>query len=87
MALSVEQALKGDVMLLLRVFASGNSKISNPLWLLNSSPNHTPWREREYLTINIDDPVLCNSPLREELEFSKTWVSKSYIKTQAFIFA
>lgn len=62
MALSVEQALKGDVMLLLRVFASGNSKISNPLWLPNSSPNHTPWHEREYLTINVDDPVLCNSP-------------------------
>lgn len=62
MALSVETALKDDGMLLLRVFASGNSKISNPLQLPSSSPNHTPWHEREYLTVNVDDPVLYNSP-------------------------
>lgn len=65
MALSVEKALKDDVVLLLQVFVSGNSKISNPLQLPRSSPNHTPWREREYLTINVDDPVVYNSPQGE----------------------
>lgn len=65
MALSVEKALKDDVMLLLQGFVSGNSKISNPLQLPSSSPNHTPWREREYRTINVDDPVVYNSPQGE----------------------